>query len=80
MCPSYPERDGVRCGVSVRERTDEHSVPPPITAVGGVSWLPGGTGIVFAGKTEDTKASYDIYRMRLSAEEPAIRLIVTDGI
>ena len=36
-------------------------VPSPITAVGGGSWFPDGTGIVFAGKTEVTKASYDIY-------------------
>ena len=55
-------------------------VPSPITAVGGVSWFPGGTGIAFAGKTDGAVASYDIYRMRLGAEEPAIRLIVEDGI
>lgn len=42
--------------------------------------MPDGTGIAFAGKTGEAEASYDIYRMRLSAEEPAIRLIVADGI
>ena len=55
-------------------------VPSPITSVGGVSWFPGGTEIAFAGKTGEGEASYDIYRMRLSPEEPAIRLIVEDGI
>ena len=55
-------------------------VPSPITAVGGVSWFPDGTGIAFAGKTGEAEASYDIYRMRLGAQEPAIRLIVEDGI
>ena len=55
-------------------------VPSPITAVGGVSWFPDGTEIAFAGKTGEAEASYDIYRMRLGAQEPAIRLIVEDGI
>ena len=40
-------------------------VPPPMTTVGGVSWGPDGTALAFAGKTEGSKTSYDIYGLKL---------------
>ena len=57
-------------------------VPPPMTTVGGVSWGPDGTAVAFAGKTEGSKTSYDIYGLKLGEGEgpPAIWQIVQNGI
>ena len=54
-------------------------VPSPIVTVGGVSLGPGGE-LAFAGKTADPEGTFDIYGMKLSAGEPELRLIVTDGV
>ena len=53
-------------------------VPPHITSVAGVSWVPDGTAIAFGGGTAE--GSYDIYLMELGSGERAIRRIVSDGI
>ena len=55
-------------------------VPPRITSVGGVSWFPDGTGLAFAGRTEEPEQSYDICFMKLDGEEPALERIVEDAI
>ena len=55
-------------------------VPQPVIAVGGVSWFPDGTRIAFAGRTEEPEQSYDIYVMKLGADELAMERIVEDAI
>ena len=55
-------------------------VPKPVIAVGGVSWFPDGTGIAFAGRTEEPEQSYNIYVMKLDSGEPAMERIVEDAI
>ena len=55
-------------------------VPTRITSVGGVSWFPDGTGLAFAGRTEEPEQSYDIHVMKLDGEEPALHPIVEDAI
>lgn len=54
-------------------------VPPDVDVIAGVSWAPDGERIVFGGITVELN-SYDVLRMKLSDENPAIRRIVSDGM
>ena len=60
------------------EKRTRVPVPPHIASVAGLSWAPDGTAIAFGGRTAE--GSFDIYVLKLGGGEPAIRLIVPDGI
>ena len=55
-------------------------IPPPIVTVGGISIAPDGTELLLSGRTADPEGTFDIYRMKLGAEDPELELIVPDGI